>query len=159
MVNFEIVLADGQIVSANAQQNPDLFTALKGGSNNFGVVTRFDFQTFSLGNFWGGSRFYPASTIPQQLQAFEHFMDPKNFDPHASMILAIGYTGAIGSIVVSDGIWYTKPVVNPPIFQPLTAIQPQLASTMRISNMSDFVHEEESLQAPNPRYVTQPNQA
>ncbi|ESZ90177.1 hypothetical protein SBOR_9430 [Sclerotinia borealis F-4128] len=38
--NFEVVLADGQIINANANANSDLWTALKGGSNNFGVVTR-----------------------------------------------------------------------------------------------------------------------
>lgn len=154
VVNIEIVLADGQIVSANAQQNSDLFTALKGGSNNFGIVTRFDFQTFSLGNFWGGFITYPSITIPQQLQAIETFMDPKNFDLHAEIIMAIGYVGAIKSIIVSNGIYYTKPAVDPPIFHPFTAIQPQLGSTMRISNMTDFVNEEESVQVPNPRYVT-----
>ena len=158
MVNIEIVLANGQIVSANAQQNPDLFTALKGGSNNFGIVTRFDFQTFSLGNFWGGFINYPSSTIPQQLQAFEHFLDPKDFDFHAEIIMAIGYVGAIKSIIVSNGIYYTRPAVDPPILHPFTAIQPQFSSTMRISNMTDFVNEEESLQVPNPRYVTWPNQ-
>ena len=81
-------------------------------------------------------------------------MDRKNFDPHASMILAIGYVGALGAIAISNGIWYTKPVVNPPIFQPFTAIQPQLSSTMRISNMTDFVDEEGSVQTPNSRCVT-----
>lgn len=34
--NYEVVLADGQIVNANAKQNPDLWWALKGGGNNFG---------------------------------------------------------------------------------------------------------------------------
>ena len=158
VVNMEIVLADGQIVHANRQQNPDLFTALKGGSNNFGIVTRFDFQTFSLGNFWGGSITYPSITIRQQLQAFETFMDPTNFDPHAEIIMAIGYVGALESIIVSNEIYYTKPVVDPPIFHPFTAIQPQLGSTMRISNMTDFVNEEESQQVPNPRYATDANQ-
>ena len=158
VVNMEVVLADGQIVHANPQQNPDLFTALKGGSNNFGIVTRFDFQTFPLGNFWGGSIVYPSTTIPQQLQAFATFMDPKNFDPHAEIIMAIGYVGAITSIIVSNGIYYTKPVADPPTFHPFTAIQPQLASTMRISNMTDFVNEEESQQAPNPRYATDSGQ-
>lgn len=153
VVNMEIVLADGQIVHANTQQNPDLFTALKGGSNNFGIVTRFDFQTFSLGNFWGGFITYPSITIPQQLQAFETFIDPTNFDPHAEIIVAIGYVGAIQSVIVSNGIYYTKPAVDPPIFHPFTAIQPQLASTMRISNMTDFVNEEESQQVPNPRGI------
>lgn len=48
------MLADGQIVEANAESNPDLWYALKGGSNNFGIVTRIDLKTFPQGKFWGG---------------------------------------------------------------------------------------------------------
>jgi len=48
------VLANGQIVDANASSYSDLFYALKGGSNNFGVVTRIDLKTFPQGKFWGG---------------------------------------------------------------------------------------------------------
>lgn len=40
VVNYEVVLADGSIVEANATTNSDLFRALKGGSNNFGIVSR-----------------------------------------------------------------------------------------------------------------------
>jgi hypothetical protein len=50
-----VVLADGAVVNANCEENSDLWYALKGGSNNFGVVTRFDFQTFAQGDLWGGS--------------------------------------------------------------------------------------------------------
>ncbi|KAK3178819.1 hypothetical protein OEA41_000956 [Lepraria neglecta] len=151
VVNMEIVLANGQIVEANSHQNSDLFRALKGGSNNFGVVTRFDLQTFPHGNFWGGFIFYPGSTVPQQLKAFENYMDPKNFDPYAEMFCASGYDGATQSFLVANGIYYTKPIANPPVFQPFTAIQPKLGSTMRISNIVDFVTEEESQQAVNSR--------
>ena len=49
-------------------ENPDLFMALKDGSNNFGIVTRYDLQTFPQGDFWGGFTFYPGSTIRQQRQ-------------------------------------------------------------------------------------------
>ena len=148
---MEVVLADGSLVSANVAENPDLFTALKGGSNNFGIVTRFDLSTFSHGDFWGGFIFYPGSTVNQQLVAFENFMDPSHFDPYAEMICAIGYDSAAGGYLVSNGIYYTKPVPNPPIFQPFTSIQPQLGNTMRISNISDFVSEEEGQQAANSR--------
>lgn len=125
--------------------------ALKGGSNNFGIVTRFDLQTYPQGDFWGGFISYPSSTVHQQLLAFENFMTPMNFDPYAEMICAIGYLGATGGSLVSDGIYYTKPMANPPIFQPFTSIQPQLGNTMRISNIVDFVTEEESQQAVNSR--------
>ena len=127
--------------------------ALKRGSNNFGIVTRFDLQTYAHGDFWGGFIFYPGSTVEQQVLAFEHFMAPENFDPYAEMALAIGYESRIGSLVVSNGIFYTKPAVNPPIFRPFTSIQPQLSTTMRISDIVDFVTEEENQQAVNSRYV------
>lgn len=154
---MEVVLADGQIINANSDQNADLFTALKGGSNNFGIVTRFDYQNYRQGDFWGGFIFYPSSTVPKQLIAFENFMNPKAFDPYAEMICAIGYLGATGSFLVSNGIYYSKPVIDPPVFQPFTSIQPQLGNTMRISNISDFVIEEEKQQAFNSRYVSQPS--
>jgi FAD/FMN-containing dehydrogenase len=38
--NFEVVLASGQIVNANSKTNSDLWRALRGGSNNFGIVTK-----------------------------------------------------------------------------------------------------------------------
>lgn len=41
-LNMEIVLANGTIVQAKAISHPDLFWALKGGSSNYGIVTRFD---------------------------------------------------------------------------------------------------------------------
>jgi FAD/FMN-containing dehydrogenase len=42
VVNWEIVLADGSVVNANASTNPDLWKAQKGGSGNLGFVTRID---------------------------------------------------------------------------------------------------------------------
>ena len=53
-MNFEVVLAGDQIVDANSTSHPDLFWALKGGSNNFGIVTRFDVSTFPLTDIYGG---------------------------------------------------------------------------------------------------------
>lgn len=40
--NFEVVLADGSVVNANIDENPDLYKGLKGGSGNLGFVTKID---------------------------------------------------------------------------------------------------------------------
>ena len=45
----QVVLASGQIVNANSTSHPQLFAALKGGSSNFGIVTRFDMKVFQQG--------------------------------------------------------------------------------------------------------------
>ncbi|KAF2470805.1 FAD-binding domain-containing protein [Lindgomyces ingoldianus] len=47
VVNFSVVLASGEVVQANAQTNPSLFQALKGSSNNFGIVTHITLPIFS----------------------------------------------------------------------------------------------------------------
>lgn len=44
---YEVVLADGSVVEASVDENADLYKALRGGGGpNFGIVTRFDFETF-----------------------------------------------------------------------------------------------------------------
>ena len=44
LLAVEIVTADGQVRVASAEQDPDLFWAVRGGGGNFGVVTRFEYQ-------------------------------------------------------------------------------------------------------------------
>lgn len=148
---MEVVLPDGTFASANSHENSDLFEALKGGSNNFGIVTRFDLQTFSQSDSWNGHISYPPATIPQQLSAFGEFMVAEVADPHADIVCSIGYVGASQVTVVSNVIFYSKPEANPAIFQPFTGIQPQLSSTMRIANTTDFVSEVESHEAKGAR--------
>ena len=70
VINYELVLPYGRVVNVNASSSPDLYKALKGGSNNFGIVTRFDMKSFESGPFWGGTVAYPITTMPQQVAAF-----------------------------------------------------------------------------------------
>lgn len=60
VLNYELVLANGTILSANATSHPSLFRSLKGGGSNFGIVTRFDFAAFSQPTLWSGGIPLPA---------------------------------------------------------------------------------------------------
>ena len=57
----EVITADGDLLSADADHHPDLFWAIRGGGGNFGVATRFKFALHPLGGFVGGFLFLPAS--------------------------------------------------------------------------------------------------
>jgi hypothetical protein len=60
-----VIFADGSINNVNPNSFPDLFWALRGGGNNFGLVTRFDLATFPQGPMWGGVKLYSFDKAPQ----------------------------------------------------------------------------------------------
>jgi FAD/FMN-containing dehydrogenase len=61
LVAVEIVTADGRLITASEDSHPDLFWAVRGGGGNFGVVTRFQFKLYPVGEILGGALFMPAT--------------------------------------------------------------------------------------------------
>jgi FAD/FMN-containing dehydrogenase len=49
VVEFEVVLANASIVTASETQNVDLFNVLRGGGNNFGIVTTYTLKVYAMG--------------------------------------------------------------------------------------------------------------
>ena len=70
----EVVTAKGDVVRASDKENPDLFWALRGGSGNFGVVTRFEFRLHKVGpDLLSGLIVYPFSDAKRVLQQYRDF--------------------------------------------------------------------------------------
>jgi FAD/FMN-containing dehydrogenase len=141
VVNYEVVIPSGALVNVNITSYPDLFYALKGGSNNFGIVTRFDLKAFPQGKFWGGFVAYTTSTRKQFFAAFENLNGAADYDPYVAIIHSYTFVAALRLWVSVNNFEYTKPVVEPPVLKPFYDIKPRLYSTMRISNLSDFAIE------------------
>ncbi|KAI5203357.1 hypothetical protein E4T39_04194 [Aureobasidium subglaciale] len=76
VVNYEVVLANGTIVNANEKINKALWWALKGGSSNFGIVTRFDMKTYPSAEVYGGLSVFPDSALDAFADACVNFMNP-----------------------------------------------------------------------------------
>jgi hypothetical protein len=136
VVNFQVILSDGRIVNSNKDTNPDLFTALKGGSSNFGIVTRYDMETFENENLWGGIVSWPASTVNQHFKALVNFgMNPRR-DPMAALIVFQGYSTASPTDVVRAAFDYTKPVSRPDAYTEFFAVAKNISDTTKIQPMS-----------------------
>lgn len=133
---YEIVLANGSIINVSSRSHYDLWLALKGGSNNFGIVTRFVLHTFEQGSIWAGNIVSPLTTVTRQLDAFSAFVSASDFDENAGLIQNFAFDGSQGYLVNQP--FYALPIVNPPAFQPFVAIQPQLASTMAVTSLAPF---------------------
>jgi len=61
LLGAEIVTADGELHRVDAEHEPDLFWAIRGGGGNFGVATRFHFRLSDVSAFSGGLLILPAS--------------------------------------------------------------------------------------------------
>jgi FAD/FMN-containing dehydrogenase len=70
----DVVLADGSFVNASAEENPDLFWAVRGGGGNFGVVTSFLFRLQPVKTVNAGPTFWPVDQTPQVMKAYREFI-------------------------------------------------------------------------------------
>ena len=75
LVSAEVVTADGRKLMASAEQNDDLYWAIRGGGGNFGVVTSFEFRLHEVGPIMLGGRLgYPLADGPEVLRFYREFI-------------------------------------------------------------------------------------
>ncbi len=74
LLAVDMVLADGRFVVASAEENPDLFWAVRGGGGNFGVVTSFKFRLHPVKMVTAGPTFWPLDQTPQVMKAYREFI-------------------------------------------------------------------------------------
>lgn len=76
LISAELVTADGQLRHVSAEENPDLFWAIRGGGGNFGVVAAFEFQAHPLGpEVMSGLIVHPFAEARELLQEFRGICD------------------------------------------------------------------------------------
>ena len=144
VLEYEVVLPSGATVRAKKEgEYGDLFRALRGGSNNFGIVTRFVFRTFRQGRLWGGTLVHPIETKDQQLQAFYKFSSNPSYDSNASLIHSLGMSAERGCGIVNS-IVYTKPESEPAVIKPFTSLKPTYLNTLRELSLTELTCEQDS---------------
>ena len=108
VVSYEVVLADGKIVLASETSHPDLWKALKGGLNNFGVVTKFTFKSFPRSDLWSGWIIMLPFQSHKTMAAFQEYVESVKDADAAGPILVYGWFYPLGIKLTTCNLTYTK---------------------------------------------------
>jgi len=74
LLEADMVLADGSVLTVNKDQNKDLFWAIRGGGGNFGIVTSFKFQAHPVKNVFGGPTLWPIEKTEEIMEWYHDFL-------------------------------------------------------------------------------------
>lgn len=132
-------------MNANQDENQDLWIALRGGSNNFGIVTRFDLRTFrQTYPFWGGSVYYFPPSFPDQIEHLVAYLlhERGEYDTHYAnchIMMSIGHTSLYDAVMCINTVCYigTKKVTTetPPALIPFASVHPYAHGTNTMRNV------------------------
>ncbi len=80
-----VVLADGSVVTADQNEHPDLFWAIKGGGGNFGVIASMTLSLVPLERVFGGMVYYRMKDAPDILRFYREWTSELGFDTSTTL--------------------------------------------------------------------------
>lgn len=132
VIEYEVVLADGSIVTASEDEHPDLYVALKGGGNNFGIVTAYTLQAHRQDDVYGGNLVFLRTKEKDEklLKAVRDFTEYNEDDKAAVIVTAErANLNAIDTWILF--LFYDAPEAPEGIFKNFTDVGPFLNTVRR----------------------------
>lgn len=146
LLEADVVLADGRLVTASPAQNPDLYWGLRGGGGNFGVVTSFLFRLHAVDQVVAGPTFWPLERsaevlrwyrefivkAPEDLNGFFAFLTVPQVEPYPQALQGQKVCGVVwcytGAAADADAVFKPVREFGPPLMHgvqpmPFTALQ------------------------------------
>jgi FAD/FMN-containing dehydrogenase len=125
----DIVTADGRFVTANDQENPDLYWGVRGGGGNFGIVTAFTYKLNPVGKVLAGLVIHPISQAREVLRFYRDFTltVPDELTTYALLL-----TSPDGAPVIALSCCYCGPLsTGEALLRPLRQFGPPLADEIQ----------------------------
>ncbi|MEK7247223.1 MAG: FAD-dependent oxidoreductase, partial [Chloroflexota bacterium] len=154
LLGVEIVTADGNVLRASENENPDLFWGLRGGGGNFGVVTEFTYKLHKIGPIvYGGQLAFPRFMAKQVIRAYRDFIETAPDDVGGAVALVTAPDmdpippPVRGMLVMGIVVCYTgKPEDGPAAIKPLLDLNP----VMNMCGPMPYTAVQDMLTAANP---------
>ncbi|KAI0310362.1 FAD-binding domain-containing protein [Amylostereum chailletii] len=131
---YELVLPNGTVTSVTSSSG-DLWFALRGGFNNFGIVTKFTLVSHPQTDVWGGVAVFNGTQFDALSAAVSHF-DATNTDKKAQLIFTL--TAPAQTTVASVILFYDGPTPSPGIFDAFLAV-PTLSADLSTRSFLSLV--------------------
>lgn len=117
------MLPNATIATVSETQHPDLYYALRGGGNNFGIVTSFNVTVFPQGSVYAGSRTFGDDQVGTFLEEAERIFTLEDAeDTNIGLEYRYSYSVPQNGFTMSSTQRYLEPIINPPVFNALNAI-------------------------------------
>ncbi len=137
MIGAEVVTADGEVLHASENENPDLFWGLRGGGGNFGIVTKFEYRLHPIGPMvFGGLLIFPRPRAAEVIKAYRDFIENAPDDIGGAVALLCAPPEEFvpepmhGMPIVAVIVCYTgKPEEGETAFKPILDLGPVMNMT------------------------------
>lgn len=152
VVEYQVVTASGELTRANKNQNSDLFYALKGGGNQFAIVTEFVMQTYPIGQVWGGHKIFTMDKKAALINA-THNLVSDYYDTKAAVIVT--YSSTLDTLVDIFVVFFFYNSPNGPgkILDEFNAIPALLDATKPNRNYAELLDSNSAFSIPGQRYL------
>jgi hypothetical protein len=133
LVSAELVTADGQVRMVNAEENPDLFWAIRGGGGNFGVATRFEYQLHPFDrNVLSGMILWPIEQAREVLDFYGGWYGGLSDDLYIGPAMVTMPDGV--SVVMMEVVYAGDPVAGEKELAPLRKIGKPMKDTVTVQD-------------------------
>jgi len=130
LLGVEIVLADGHIVRADDDENPDLFWAVRGGGGNFGVVSSLEFRLHEVGPLvTGGIVAWPAKRARETLRLFRDFAERATDEVMLVAALMTAPDGATKVSAIAAG-YFGPSAIAERVVKPIKVVDQPVVDTL-----------------------------
>jgi FAD binding domain/Berberine and berberine like len=144
---IELVTADGEFIRTDAENEPDLFWALRGGGGSFGIVTAIEFNLLPITEVYAGILWYPVERASEILNAWRAWTDDVPDEmTSVGRILQLPPIPEIPepirgqSFVVVQAIWLGDEAEGAKLLEPLRALEPAMdtVATIPVTELSQL---------------------